>query len=346
MAVGKYSIVPGGPSDEAKETTKEKNLSRDVRAEESPNSGTEAAAGTEKVKASLAAAPAVPVARSGTLQQVVALARYMAKTEVHTYAFSVAAQVVLSLFPFIVLLLTIAQRVFHSTRMVDVVVEMMSNFLPSNQHFVMTNMRILASAHTQTRIFSVVMLLITTTGVFLPLEVALNSVWGVRKNRNYLHNQIVSLGLAAGVSVLAMASVALSTAQQSVLAFLFFGHTNNIFFTFIGDSFLRICGGMASIGLFFLIYWGLPNRKIPARAVLPTAITIGVLWEIAKYLYILTLPHLDLRSVYGPFEVSVGLILWAFLSGLLLLAGAYVSATRQALREAHKADVAREDAAG
>ena len=77
------------------------------------------------------------------------------------------------------------------------------------------------------------MLLVTTTGVFLPLEVALNSVWGVRKNRNYLHNQVVSLGLAAGVGVLAMASVALSTAQQSVLGFVFFGHTNNVVFTFI-----------------------------------------------------------------------------------------------------------------
>ena len=174
-------------------------------------------------------------------------------------------------------------------------------------------------------------------------EVALNSVWGVRKNRNYLHNQVVSLFLATGVGVLAMASIALSTAQASVLGFLFFGHTNNVVFTFLTASFLKICGGVASVGLFFLIYWGLPNRKIPARAVLPTAVIMGVLWEIAKYLYILTLPHLDLRSVYGPFEVSVGLMLWAFLSGLLLLAGAYVSATRQALRErAHDDDQERE----
>jgi len=283
----------------------------------------------------------VSVAASGTLQQVVALARYMTKTEVHTYAFSVAAQTILSLFPFIVLLLTLAQRVFHSPRMVNMVVQMMTNFLPNNQDFVMRNMRILAAAHAQTEIFSVVMLLITTTGVFLPLEVALNSVWGVTKNRNYVHNQIVALALAAGVCVLAMASIGLSAAQVSVLEFVFRGHTQNFFFTFIGDSFLLICAGLASIGLFFLIYWGLPNRKIPALAVLPTAIVMGVLWEIAKYLYILTLPHLDLRSVYGPFEVSVGLILWAFLSGMLLLAGAYVSATREALRETRKADIER-----
>ena len=298
--------------------------------------------GMSRVSSGLAAADAVPVRESGTWQQVVALAHYMAKTEVHTYAFSVAAQVILSLFPFIVLLLTLAQKVFHSTRMVAVVVEMMTNFLPNNQAFVMRNMQYLAFAHAQTKIFSVVMLLVTTTGVFLPLEVALNSVWGVTKNRNYLQNQIVSLGLAASVGVLAMASVAMSAAQRSVMDFVFFGHTNNVVFTLIGDSFLKICAVLASIGLFFLIYWVLPNRKVPARAVLPTAIVMGLLWEAAKYLYILALPHLDFRSVYGPFEVSVGLMMWAFISGLLLLAGAYVSATRQGLREARAADVERE----
>jgi YihY family inner membrane protein len=299
-------------------------------------------AGDEAVSQTLAAADAVPVRESGTWEQVKALAHYMAKTEVHTYAFSVAAQVILSLFPFIVLLLTLAQRVFHSTRMVDVVGEMMSNFLPNNQDFVMRNMRVLAFAHTKTKIFSVVMLLVTTTGVFLPLEVALNSVWGVKKNRNYLQNQIVSLVLAAGVGALAMASVGISAAQRSVMTFLFFGHTDNFAYQFLAAGFLKICAVIASIGLFFLIYWLLPNRKVPAKAVLPTAIVMGLLWEAAKYLYILALPWLDFRSVYGPFEVSVGLMMWAFLSGLLLLAGAYVSATRQALREARAADVARE----
>jgi YihY family inner membrane protein len=300
-------------------------------------------AGEEDLSPNLQADASVPVHHGGTWEQVKALGHYMTKTEVHTYAFSVAAQVILSLFPFIVLLLTLAQRVFHSSKMVDVVGEMMTNFLPNNQDFVMRNMRLLAFAHTKTKVFSVVMLLVTATGVFLPLEVALNSVWGVTKNRNYLQNQIVSLCLAAGVGVLAMASVALSAAQRSVLAVLFFGHTDNVVYTFIADGFLKVCAVFASIGLFFLIYWMLPNRRIPMRSVLPTAVVMGILWEIAKYLYILALPHLDFRSVYGPFEVSVGLIMWAFISGLLLLGGAYVSATRQALREARHDDLKRSE---
>ena len=290
-------------------------------------------AGHEEVTPGLKAAPAIPVDESGTWEQMKALGRYMSKTEVHTYAFSVAAQVILSLFPFIVLLLTLSRRVFHSAKMADVVGEMMTNFLPNNQDFVMRNMRVLAFSHTKTKVISIVMLLITATGVFLPLEVALNSVWGVTKNRSYIQNQIVSILMASGVAMLAMGSVLLSAAQRSVLSFVFFGHTQSAFYSLIGGAFLQIVAFLGSIALFFLIYWGLPNRRVPARAVLPTAIVMGALWTGAKYMYILALPHLDFRSVYGPFEVSVGLMMWAFISGLLLLGGAYVSATRHALRE-------------
>ena len=296
-------------------------------------------AGDEAVAPDLKAKPSRPVPASGTFAQIKALGLYMTKTEVHTYAFSVAAQVILSLFPFIVMLLTVTNKVFHSTKMADVVTELMTNLLPANRDFVMRNMRFLAFAHTQTKVFSLVMLFITATGVFLPLEVALNSVWGVTKNRSYLHNQIVSIGLAVGVASLALASVALSASQQTVLGWVFFGHTNNIIFNFIAKFFLQIFALAASVGLFFLIYWGLPNRKIPPHAVLPTAIVMGVLWTLAKFIYILALPHLDFRAVYGPFEVSVALMTWAFISGLLLLGGAYVSATRQALRETQAAEL-------
>jgi len=40
----------------------------------------------------------------------------------------------------------------------------------------------------------------------------------------------------------------------------------------------------------------------------------------------------DFRSVYGPFSVSVSLMMWAFVSRLLMLAGAHYSASRHALR--------------
>jgi membrane protein len=90
----------------------------------------------------------------------------------------------------------------------------------------------------------------------------------------------------------------------------------------------------ASIAIFFLIYWVLPNGKVPVRAVLPSAIIMGLLSEALKYGYIMALPWLNFAEVYGPFALSVSMMFWAFLTGLLLLAGANLSAdehSRQAL---------------
>ena len=85
----------------------------------------------------------------------------MSGTEVHTYAFSVAANVILSLFPFIVLLLTITRQVFHSRSMESVVGDMMRSFLPVGQDFIMRNMQTLAHPRKGTQVFSLIMLLVT-----------------------------------------------------------------------------------------------------------------------------------------------------------------------------------------
>ena len=86
--------------------------------------------------------------------------------------------------------------------------------------------------------------------------------------------------------------------------------------------------GVASILFFFSIYWLLPNRKVPWRSVLRTSIYTGFVWLAARYVFVLVLPHLDLRALYGPFFISVGLLFWAYVSGLILFAGAQFSVAR------------------
>lgn len=272
----------------------------------------------------------------GWWPQAVSLGRYLAQSEVHTYAFSVAANAILSLFPFIVMTWTIERRLFHSPAMESVLADMLRYFLPAHQEFVVRNMGLLAHARGKVQVLSIVMLLVSSTGVFLPLEVALNRVWKVAENRSYLRNQAISLALAFGVGLLALFSIAFTTAQSHVLQILFLGKTGNIVFSVLAHAVLRTSAAIFSISIFFLIYWILPNRKLPVRAVLPAAVTTGLLWEGAKTIYVLALPWMNLDAVYGPFSVSVGLMLWAFLTGLILLAGAQFSATRHTLRLARK----------
>lgn len=251
--------------------------------------------------------------------------QYLARTEAHTYAFSVAANAILSFFPFMVLLMWLIRNVFHSTTMYNVVVDLLRDHLPAGQDFVIRNLQSLVKTRQRVKMASLVILLITSTGVFVPLEVAFNRIWGFAKNRSYLGNQIISLALAFACGILALISVAMAAGNELALTFMMRGNENIVFraATFVA---LKICATLASIAIFFLIYWLLPNGKIKARSVLPAAVAMGVLWEVGKVLYIKALPWLDFQEVYGQaFSISVALMFWAFISGLMLLAGAHLS---------------------
>ncbi len=265
--------------------------------------------------------------------------RFLMRTEVHTYAFSVAANSILSFFPFIVLLLTLVHRVLHSPAMYNVVLELLRDYLPSNKDFVIRNVQFLASVKGRGQIFSFVMLLITSTGIFLPLEVALNSIWGFKKNRSYLMNLLVALGLTVACGCLAMFSIALTAENLKVLGFVV--GDQNFVFQGLGFIIMKASAIVATIAIYFLIYWLLPNGKVPARAVLPAAIITGLVSEAAKYLYILVLPWLNFQEVYGPFSITVTLIFWSFWSGMLLLGGAYLSAAEHSSRLQARRDTAR-----
>ena len=251
--------------------------------------------------------------------------KYLMRTEVHTFAFSVAANAILSFFPFVVLMMTLIRRVFHSRVMADVVVQLLRDYLPAGQDFVIRNLNAMVNARHRVQFASLIILLVTSSGIFLPLEVALNGVWRFQTNRSYLGNQIVSFGLAFACGGLALLSIALTAGPVAFMEFLLHGY-GTWFVRGVGFLMMKVFALAASIGIFFLIYWVLPNGKVPARTVLPAAIIMGLLSEALKYAYILALPWLNFQEVYGPFALSVSLMFWAFLSGLLLLAGANLSA--------------------
>lgn len=253
-----------------------------------------------------------------------AVMRYLLDSEVHTFAFSVAANAILSFIPLVVLLYTLALSVFHSEAMAGVIGDMIHYFFPSNQDWIAKNLVLAAPRH-GLQAFSLVMILISCTGIFLPLEVALNQAWGVKKSRNYVMNQLVAFGLAIWMVVLGMISIVLSAGQRQILAFLFFHHTDNLVFAAISNVWLALCSGAASIVFFFSIYWLLPNCKVPARSVLRASVVTGLVWLASKFLFVAVLPHLDLKELYGPFYVSVGMLFWAYISGLILFAGAQYS---------------------
>ena len=301
------------------------------------------------------AAVAVAAAATGPVEKVThskwylwrksgtALIAYLLDSEVHTFAFSVAANAIISFIPFVVLLYTLALRVFHSPPkgpMIVVVNQMVNYFLPSvtyTHDWLANSMEAAAAASSRhgVQAFSLVMILISCTGIFLPLEVALNQAWGVSKSRNYIFNQTIAFGLALLMVGLGVASIVVNVNVDKVLAFALVHDSDNWFFRILDYSYgalsylwLAISTGVASILFFFSVYYILPNRKVPWRPVMRISIITGGVWLISRFIYAAVLPHLDLQSLYGPFYVSVGLLFWAYISGLILFAGAQFSVAR------------------
>jgi membrane protein len=299
----------------------------------------------EDALAAAATGPEQPVAeskwyvwrKSGT-----ALLAYLLDSEVHTFAFSVAANAIISFIPFVVLLYTLALSVFHSDAMKGVVDDMVNYFLPSatKQPDWLTTTIVSEAVlpllkHHGAQAFSLMMILIACTGIFLPLEVALNQAWGVKRSRNYLFNQTIAVGLALLMLGLGVASMVVNVNVDKVLAIALVHDSDNWFFRFLNYSYsalsslwLTVSTGVASILFFFSVYYVLPNRKVPWRPVFRTSVVTGIVWLVSRCIYATVLPRLDFESLYGPFYVSVGLLFWAYISGLILFAGAQFSVAR------------------
>jgi membrane protein len=84
----------------------------------------------------------------------------------------------------------------------------------------------------------------------------------------------------------------------------------------------------ATMLMIFLIYWLLPNRKIPVKRLIPASAAVAVLLEVSKYVNILTWPWLraKLEGEVPPFVQSISIVLWSFMATLILLTGAEWSA--------------------
>jgi uncharacterized BrkB/YihY/UPF0761 family membrane protein len=244
--------------------------------------------------------------------------RYWSQTEVHVYAFSIAANVLLSFFPFLIVSMSVA-RVFFDEKTTVAALDLifrdhlpgaLGQFLHSGGHDNLPHGR-------PFQIVSILLLLFTANGIFVPLEVALNHVWGIPKNRSYLRNQLVSLALIFGCGGLALLSLGITALNAQAIA-------GGPVEAFIKLFFLKIAAIPLAALILFLIYRYLPNGKPPLSRVVPAAICVGLLLELLKYANQFLWPPFEARIAreYGVFRYSVTLIFVGFLTSMLVLAGA------------------------
>jgi membrane protein len=240
------------------------------------------------------------------------------ETEVHVYSFSIAACVLLSFFPFLVVILSLCRHALRWPAAVKAVNVALMDYFPGRLgEFVQRNLEVTVLDRGPLQIASILILLFVANGIFEPLEVALNRVWGAQKHRSFLRNQFVSLGLVFACGTLALLSTTLTALNYSLLG----SHTQIA--RLLGIAMFKLAAVPISILILFLTYWLLPNCKISPRRVLPAAVIVGLALELLKYLNLLTWPLLRVKLAreYGPFVYSVSIVLWSFFAAMVVLAG-------------------------
>ena len=254
-------------------------------------------------------------------------ARYVMETEIHVYAFSIAANILLSFFPFLIVMVSICRHVFGLQVAEEAIYLALRDYFPEQLgSFIQRNLQAVVNSRGAFQSVSVLLLLFTANGIFEPLEVALNRAWGISRNRSYFRNQLLSLGLillCGGLALISLMLTAINQIMWQELAGVSSGVLGRVGQLFGVLIFKTAAVPMSMLSLFF-IYWLLPNGKIPPQRVAPAAIVVGMAMEVLKYLNLLTWPWLQrkLSSEYGPFAYSVSIVLWGFLAAMVLLAGA------------------------
>jgi len=249
--------------------------------------------------------------------------RYVLSTEAHVYAFAVAANVLLSFWPFMLVLIAVFRNVLGWPAAVTALYATIQDyFAGATGEFLVYNLEVVTQWRRQVEWLSLLLLLFTANGIFLPLEVALNRAWGVRENRSLLKNQAVSMGLIFLCGTLALFSAALTGAGVQVWE-AFFGQTGAS-----APLAIKMIAKAASLPItvlvLFLIYAWLPNTSVPQRAILPRVVVVGLALELLKWINLAIWPWLFRKfdREFGVFKHSVTILTWSFFAAMVVLAGA------------------------
>ena len=249
--------------------------------------------------------------------------RYLMETEVHVYGFSIAANVLLAFMPFLVVMASIFRHVFGLPAAEQALYFAVRDLFPDAiGNAISSRVQELLWLRGPLQFTSMFLLFFTANGIFEPLEVALNRAFGIRANRSYFRNQLISLGLIFACGTLLMISTVLTGMNVSLMAKLF--PAKSIVLAWLTLIFFKIAAVPTMMLCLFLIYWLLPNGPVPIRRIIPTAVLVGLLIEILKNINLLLWPLLQkkLLSEYSAFYMSVSIILFSFVASMVVLGGA------------------------
>lgn len=240
---------------------------------------------------------------------------------------SIAFYSVLSIFPFLLLLLGLSGFYIQHHQLAGRLAPILSQVLPMKPDFILHNLVEITKAFGRVGLVSFLLLFWASSGVFVPIEKALNRAWGIEKGRGWMGRRLVALGMALLFGILILATSGLIGLSLYIRAWM--SHLEPHFMIYatglLYRALLSLINFLITLGIFVLLFELLPNRTIALRKIFPGATLTAVLWQMARWIFTVVLLHLNYRHVYGSIGAMVAFMTWAYISSAVLLFGAQVS---------------------
>ena len=249
-----------------------------------------------------------------------------------THSAAIAYYSLLSLFPFLLLVVSILDSIASATPADrEAVISFVFQYFPTQVGEFIG--RQLGSASVQGGIAGALALTWASLGVFGAITSAVNEAWGVEKQRSFWKHRLVSflMFVAAGlVMILALLLVsAINVARSN-----WFGELLSRFHWLAALQTLTL-DYLATILLIVglgLVFYFIPNAKTRFRDVWVGAVLTGLLWRLAFDGFSWYVKTSRLTEVHRSITAVVIFLLWVYVSSIILMYGVEFTAGYARLR--------------
>jgi len=232
--------------------------------------------------------------------------------EVAVLMSAIAFNVLLCLFPLLLVLVAAGQRLAPGGGSAHVLRLLLTELIPFGGDVIASSLRQMTRLARGIEVLSLVLLVWGSSGVFMPVELVLDQVWGGAGPRSFWKSRLLAFALTVAGGALALLSVTLTLLVRGL------GRD----WPLVADSSAKAAALLLSWTLFLLVYRLVPRARIDLRGAARAAVWAAVLWEASKYAFVWNLGRMQLQTVYGPLAFSVALVLWAYVSSVVLVFGA------------------------
>lgn len=239
----------------------------------------------------------------------------------------------LSAVPLLILFLAFAGDFLGGRVSPHQVRQLFEGILPglTEKEFLHTYWNPVRHSHVATRVIGVLSLLLGTTGLHDSIDWALNRIWRSHEGRPFWVGKLRGLAVIVWVVLFVVLSLGLTWLWANVLDVTHAPSGLVAALSALGPAMLL------DVAIFTGLYMFTPTTRVWFRAALVGAVVASLLWELSKVLFgFWALQVGTYNRVYGPLAATVVVMLWMWISAMILLFGASLAFVLQSRRADHQ----------